>query len=154
MRACPPAPLSYWRGRGAVGIPPGLSIFWQSAGGAKSAPPAGSFTSQCSHSWPAIISLRPVLTISGRRPSAALVGVGEPGRERPAIIAEPWPGKMPRGKAARKQLLSELEQLALGNALTRSIHDFLLHPAMPVDIRHNAKIFRETLAVWAARKLR
>jgi hypothetical protein len=24
---------------------------------------------------------------------------------------------------------------------------------MPVDIRHNAKIFREQLAVWAARQL-
>ncbi|MBI3837495.1 MAG: AMP-binding protein [Planctomycetia bacterium] len=85
---------------------------------------------------------------------SALVGIGEPGRQRPVIIAEPWPGKMPRGKVARQQLLSELKQLSLDNALTRSIHDFLLHPAMPVDIRHNAKIFREKLAVWAARKLR
>jgi olefin beta-lactone synthetase len=85
---------------------------------------------------------------------SALVGLGEAGRQRPAIVAEPWPDKMPRDRVARKQLLWELEQLALGNASTRNIHDFLLHPAMPVDIRHNAKIFREKLAVWAARKLR
>jgi hypothetical protein len=29
----------------------------------------------------------------------------------------------------------------------------LFHPAFPVDVRHNAKIFREQLAVWAARRI-
>ena len=28
------------------------------------------------------------------------------------------------------------------------------HPKFPVDIRHNAKIFREKLAVWAATEVR
>jgi hypothetical protein len=50
--------------------------------------------------------------------------------------------------------LAELRQLAAGNPLTRNIVDFFLHPSLPVDVRHNAKIFREQLAVWAARKLR
>ncbi len=85
---------------------------------------------------------------------SALVGVGTPGRQRPVIVAEPWPGRMPRGRKAREQLLSELQQLARGNRLTQDIQDFLLHPAMPVDVRHNAKIFREKLAVWAGWKLR
>jgi acyl-CoA synthetase (AMP-forming)/AMP-acid ligase II len=85
---------------------------------------------------------------------SALVGVGTPGRQRPVIVAEPWPDRMPRGPAARKQLLSELQQLARGNRLTQDIQDFLLHRAMPVDVRHNAKICREKLAVWAGRKLR
>jgi hypothetical protein len=30
----------------------------------------------------------------------------------------------------------------------------LFHRRFPVDIRHNAKIGRPTLALWAARKLR
>ena len=30
--------------------------------------------------------------------------------------------------------------------MTREIETFLLHPSFPVDIRHNAKIFREKLA--------
>jgi hypothetical protein len=30
----------------------------------------------------------------------------------------------------------------------------LFHPNLPVDIRHNSKIFRERLALWAARRLR
>ena len=29
----------------------------------------------------------------------------------------------------------------------------LFHPGFPVDIRHNAKIGRETLAVWAATRV-
>jgi acyl-CoA synthetase (AMP-forming)/AMP-acid ligase II len=36
---------------------------------------------------------------------------------------------------------------------TRMIDTFLQHPAFPVDVRHNSKIFREKLAVWADRKL-
>ena len=39
-------------------------------------------------------------------------------------------------------------------AHTKGIETILFHPAFPVDIRHNAKIFREKLAVWAARRLR
>jgi hypothetical protein len=31
---------------------------------------------------------------------------------------------------------------------------FLRHPRFPVDIRHNAKIGREKLALWAERQLR
>ncbi|NDB77613.1 MAG: peptide synthase, partial [Verrucomicrobia bacterium] len=43
------------------------------------------------------------------------------------------------------------ELLALGAKFphTQAIRTVLFHPAFPVDIRHNAKIFREKLAVWA-----
>jgi acyl-CoA synthetase (AMP-forming)/AMP-acid ligase II len=85
---------------------------------------------------------------------SALVGVGPPGRQRPVIVVEPWPGRTPKGKAAERKLMDELAVLARGNSLTSGIHDFLLHRSMPVDIRHNAKIFREKLARWAAPKLR
>ena len=37
--------------------------------------------------------------------------------------------------------------------MTERISDFLFHPEFPVDVRHNAKIFREKLAVWAAEEL-
>jgi acyl-CoA synthetase (AMP-forming)/AMP-acid ligase II len=85
---------------------------------------------------------------------SALVGVGAAGRQRPVVIAEPWPGRWPRTADGRQQLLAELEQLGRANPLTRNIRSFLLHKALPVDIRHNAKIFREQLAQWASRKLR
>ncbi|MGF1757268.1 AMP-binding protein [Photobacterium sagamiensis] len=43
----------------------------------------------------------------------------------------------------------ELKVIGTKHEQTRGITDFLIHPDFPVDIRHNAKIFREKLAVWA-----
>jgi acyl-CoA synthetase (AMP-forming)/AMP-acid ligase II len=85
---------------------------------------------------------------------AALVGVGSPWEQRPVIICEPWPGRMPRGRADREKRIAELLALGAGSPLTASIRDCLLHTALPVDIRHNAKIFREKLGPWAAPRLR
>jgi acyl-CoA synthetase (AMP-forming)/AMP-acid ligase II len=84
---------------------------------------------------------------------SALVGVGAPGAQRPVLIVEPWPGKFPRDRAVRERFVSQLRELGAAHAHTRGIDDFLFHRSMPVDIRHNAKIFREKLAVWAAKQL-
>ncbi len=84
---------------------------------------------------------------------SALVGVGPKGQQRPVIVIEPPKDHMPSGAAAKEALFDELRQLGSRHELTQSIETFLLHPAFPVDIRHNAKIFREKLAVWAAGKL-
>jgi acyl-CoA synthetase (AMP-forming)/AMP-acid ligase II len=84
---------------------------------------------------------------------SALVGVGPPDIQRPVIILEPKQGKFPKTPAAKKALLDEIRLLGQSSPLTKSIGDFLLHPSFPVDIRHNAKIFREKLAIWTAKKL-
>jgi acyl-CoA synthetase (AMP-forming)/AMP-acid ligase II len=78
----------------------------------------------------------------------ALVGVGEPEGQRPVLCVELEEG-------ARPSDALEEELLALGarHEHTRAVRDVLFHPSCPVDIRHNAKIFREKLAVWAAREL-
>jgi len=81
---------------------------------------------------------------------SALVGVGPVGQQKPVIVIEPKPGRMPRGKAARDALRAELQRLGAASPLTARIERFLLHPNFPVDILHNVKIFREKLAVWAA----
>jgi acyl-CoA synthetase (AMP-forming)/AMP-acid ligase II len=54
-------------------------------------------------------------------------------------------------QAARKTraLVHELTALAEAHEHTRPIRQFLIHPGFPVDIRHNAKIFREKLTEWA-----
>jgi hypothetical protein len=83
---------------------------------------------------------------------SALVGVGPAGKQMPVIIAEPWPEQWPKSQADEQKLLAELRELAGMNELTRSIKQFFLLKALPVDIRHNAKIFREKLAIWAAKK--
>jgi len=80
----------------------------------------------------------------------ALVGVGDPPAQRPALIVQPLPGHWPRGAAARQKLQQELTARAASSDLTRSIDCFLLRRKLPVDVRHNAKINREELARWAA----
>lgn len=82
---------------------------------------------------------------------SALVGVGPAGRQTPILCVELEVGS----RGADKQKISE-ELLALGAARphTREIKAVLFHDGFPVDVRHNAKISREQLAVWAERQLR
>ncbi|RUM47290.1 MAG: hypothetical protein DSY80_01055 [Desulfocapsa sp.] len=54
---------------------------------------------------------------------------------------------------ADTQLLSEVRSLGNRSSLTKEITHYLIHPDFPVDIRHNAKIFREKLAAWAEKQL-
>jgi acyl-CoA synthetase (AMP-forming)/AMP-acid ligase II len=84
---------------------------------------------------------------------SALVGVGTLGQQMPVIIAEPWPEQWPKSQADEQRLLGELRELAAASELTQSIERVFLMQALPVDIRHNAKIFREQLVPWAAKKL-
>ncbi len=96
----------------------------------------------------------PVEALFNSRPGvfrSALVGLGTRGKQLPVICIEPEPGL---GAAMRKRLLSDLQTLASEMPQTRGIKQILLHTGFPVDIRHNAKIGREKLALWAARKLK
>ncbi|RWX49819.1 AMP-binding enzyme [Candidatus Electrothrix communis] len=80
---------------------------------------------------------------------SALVGLGEPGKQQPALTVELY-AKKPKDE---KRLCAELQQLARANPLTSSIETFMIFAVFPVDIRHNAKIFREKLAVWAQQRM-
>lgn len=79
---------------------------------------------------------------------SALVGVGPTGRQTPVVCVQVAEG-IEGGEAMTRELLD----LARANELTKSIETVLYHPAFPVDVRHNSKIFREKLAVWAAERL-
>jgi len=46
-------------------------------------------------------------------------------------------------------LFAELRTIGAQYAHTKDIAHFLIHPGFPVDIRHNAKIGREILTLWA-----
>ena len=81
---------------------------------------------------------------------SALVGVGEAPRQKPVICIELVP-EDDRGNL--EQLTDELLALGAAHEHTRSIQTVLYHPSFPVDVRHNAKIFREKLADWAAEQL-
>ncbi len=83
---------------------------------------------------------------------SALVGVGQPGAQTPCIVVEPWSEQYPRRPAEEQTLIAELFELGQHSTITHSIgrEQILLRRKLPVDIRHNAKIFREQLAPWAA----
>lgn len=78
----------------------------------------------------------------------ALVGVGAPGRQVPVLCYELRPGTVDS-----PALVERLRREAAAHAHTTRIERFLPHPGFPVDIRHNAKIGREKLAVWATTQL-
>ncbi|MCR9197237.1 MAG: fatty acid CoA ligase family protein [Planctomycetaceae bacterium] len=80
----------------------------------------------------------------------ALVGLGERGQQTPAIVAEPEAGQFPESAAAQQTLKNELLALGQASELTRSVQTVILHRSLPVDTRHNVKINREKLAIWAA----
>ncbi len=84
---------------------------------------------------------------------SALVGVGEKPNQQPVIIVEPEAGRFPKDATAQRKLRDELLALGQANPLTQSIETVLFHPSLPVDIRHNVKIFREKLAPWAETQL-
>ncbi len=80
----------------------------------------------------------------------ALVGVGNAPRQQPVICLELVPED---DRSNLEQLTRELLALGAAHAHTRTIQTVLYHPSFPVDVRHNAKIFREKLADWAAEQL-
>lgn len=84
---------------------------------------------------------------------SALVGVDDgsvTGHKVPVMIVE----KKKESDISESKLLEEVKKLCNSHSLTENIHHFLLHPDFPVDIRHNAKIFREKLSVWAQETLK
>jgi acyl-CoA synthetase (AMP-forming)/AMP-acid ligase II len=80
---------------------------------------------------------------------SALVGVGPDNDKIPVILVE-----LHNNSIDQETLFTELQKIAGENAQTVSIKYFLIHPGFPVDIRHNAKIFREKLATYAEEQLR
>ena len=80
----------------------------------------------------------------------ALVGVTVAGVRAPLLCVELEPNTASREK---KRIEQELLAMAAANPVTARVKRVLYHPGFPVDVRHNAKINRETLAVWAQARL-
>lgn len=77
---------------------------------------------------------------------SALVGIQRNGRTQPVLCVE---REESHRKQATEALTRELLELGQQYEQSRVIDTILYHDAFPVDIRHNSKIFREKLAVWA-----
>lgn len=65
---------------------------------------------------------------------------------QPALAVEPEKGAFPKSSAARAAFCAELRTLAEAHPHTRAICKFFFVSRFPVDVRHNAKIHRLTLA--------
>jgi len=80
---------------------------------------------------------------------SAIVGVNVNGDMVPVLCVELSKGVV---CSTSKVLYQELMALAQQYPHTEGIGRFLIHPDFPVDVRHNAKIFREKLAIWAQKQ--
>lgn len=78
----------------------------------------------------------------------ALVGIGAFGAQQPLLWVELHDPRTPA--AQRERIVEELRAIGAQFAHTAGIERIRFHPGFPVDIRHNAKIGREKLAVQAA----
>jgi acyl-CoA synthetase (AMP-forming)/AMP-acid ligase II len=80
-----------------------------------------------------------------RAARCALIGLGERPAQRPALVVE----TKILDSADARALARELRLLALEHPHTVPINLFYFREKFPVDVRHNAKIHRRTLARWA-----
>ena len=76
---------------------------------------------------------------------SALVGVNG----TPVLVVELEAGV----SIERDTLVAALLEIGAQHEQTRSIQQVLIHPAFPVDVRHNAKIHRLQLRDWAGQQL-
>ena len=65
----------------------------------------------------------------------------------PALAVEP--ASWPLTPQARQTLAAQLRAVGASDPVTATIRRFYFHQSFPVDARHNAKIFRDRLGVWA-----
>lgn len=96
--------------------------------------------------------VEPVFNVHRDVRRTALVGIGEFGEQLPVLCVELLEGV---DAMDWERIELKLRHMGEGFVHTAPVQTFLLYPKpFPVDIRHNAKIGREKLAVWAAKQKR
>ena len=83
----------------------------------------------------------------------ALIGLGEAPQQIPALVVEPRAGHFPADDAARARFIAELRDIAETCPLADRVRHIVFQRALPVDVRHNAKIHRLQLAKEWTRRL-
>jgi acyl-coenzyme A synthetase/AMP-(fatty) acid ligase len=88
--------------------------------------------------------------------AAAVVGVGPAGTQQVVVVVVPDPGRALRRRGApllaTAPLTAAVRAVARG-LVTAPVAAVLVADALPVDIRHAAKVDRGRVAAWAARVL-
>jgi acyl-CoA synthetase (AMP-forming)/AMP-acid ligase II len=94
------------------------------------------------------VPIEEVLNVHPNVRRTALVGVGARGQKVPVVLLE----REPDAILSDADLVRSIAGLAGIHDVTRTLSTFRVYPgAFPVDTRHNAKIEREKLALWAAK---
>ncbi len=76
-------------------------------------------------------------------------------QQTPALVVEPRAGSFPETDADRERFVAELRELAKVNPEAACVKHIVFQRALPVDVRHNAKIHRLQLAKeWTSRLAR
>ena len=97
-------------------------------------------------------SLEPAFRQHPQAFRCALIGLGEAPRQTPALVVEPRAGSFPTTDADRERFVAELRELARIHPQSAVVKHIVFQRALPVDVRHNAKIHRLQLAKeWTAR---
>ena len=85
----------------------------------------------------------------------ALIGIGEAPGQTPALVVEPRPGDFPETEADCARFIAELRDFAKTCPRADRVKHIVFQRALPVDVRHNAKIHRLQLAKeWTSRLAR
>ncbi|MFN0053347.1 MAG: fatty acid CoA ligase family protein [Planctomycetales bacterium] len=130
----------FWHRMGDVGYLDDEGVLWYCGRkGHRVETPQGRLFTDC---------VEPIFSahLGGER--CALVGVGRPPNQVPILVLE----QVEKGVIHQ---INDLHRIAESHETTRPITQFLFFPeSLPVDVRHNIKINREELAVWAAQQLK
>jgi len=82
---------------------------------------------------------------------SALAGIGPKKNQTPVMCIELYDSV---NKSEQERIKYELLDYAENSTITKDIKHVLFHDSFPVDIRHNSKIFREKLSIWAEQKIK
>jgi acyl-CoA synthetase (AMP-forming)/AMP-acid ligase II len=151
-----PPPPSVWHRTGDVGYLDDAGRFWYCGRKSQRVTTRNGalFTEKCEGVFNSLPGVR----------RSALVGVGPNGMQLPVMVVEPLErsiaGANRDSRRRQDELINSwhdieprLEKLWYAEHGFVPLERILFHPALPVDIRHNAKINREWLAAWAAKQI-
>lgn len=94
----------------------------------------------------------PVENVVNTHPAVArcaLVGVGPSGAERQVLVVRPEAEAWPVDRRAGADLAAALFEHVADQPVCAGVERILFRRELPVDVRHNAKIHRGELKVWA-----
>jgi acyl-CoA synthetase (AMP-forming)/AMP-acid ligase II len=93
--------------------------------------------------------VEPTFNAHSKVARCALIGIGSVGERVAALVVEPHAADWPRTIEDRQQFAKEFREMAV-TAAEQKVTCVFFCRKLPVDVRHNAKIHRLTLARWAS----